>query len=406
MTARPVARRSEQLAIVISVGAFGTLGFALTSPILPDLAVALHVPESVIGLVQGSVALPGVVFALVIGYLADRLGRKLVVVTSTVIFSAFGLAAFWASSFWMLVAFRFLQGIGISGMLGLGIALIGDLFEGPQRSRTVGYNLAGITFTSMCGPIISGFIATGGTFRPFLVFGLGFPLALWATRLAIPRHPVPAGSPLRHVRGMIVDMRSRNRLADYAGVLTATLVAVSVFHGAVFTATPLFLRTDFGVAVEGRGAIVAFFQGGIVISALLFTRIGGRLGSRGVTLGFAMMTVGMVVTATTPSVGRTALGLAVTGLGFGTFTSLGQDFAAGAASGAFRGLAVSLMVATIRLAQTISPPVASLVTDRVSSRSAFIGSALLVGLITVSWRPLRARLIRRRRIGRGTRRGS
>ena len=128
---RPKApSRTEQLAVIIALGGFGTLGFAVTSPILPELAAAFDVPESAIGLVQGAVAFPGVLFSLVIGYLADRLGRKRVVVAATLIFSTFGVAGYWASSFWMLVGFRFLQGVGISGMLGLGIALVGDLFEG------------------------------------------------------------------------------------------------------------------------------------------------------------------------------------------------------------------------------------------------------------------------------------
>lgn len=401
MTNRPPtgSKRTEQLAIIISTGALGTLGFAMTSPILPDLAASLGVPESAIGLVQGSVALPGIVFSLVIGYLADRLGRKRVVVTSTVIFSAFGLAGFWASSFWMLVGLRFFQGVGISGMLGLGIALIGDLFEGPERTKAVGYNLAGITFTSMCGPIISGLIAGGGTFRPFLVFGLGFPLALWATRLEIPRHAAAPESPGRHVRGLMADLRARNTMKDYAGVLAATLLAVSVFHGVALTATPLFLRSEFGVAVQGRGAIVAFFQGGVVIAALIFTRAGGRLGTRAVTLGFSLMTLGTATIALTHSVGQTALGLALTGVGFGTFTSLGQDFAAGAASAAFRGLAVSMMVSTIRLAQTFSPPAASLITDRVSPRATFLAATVLVALFAVTWRPLRS-MVSLRKAGR------
>jgi MFS family permease len=275
-------------------------------------------------------------------------------------------------------------------MLGLGIALIGDLFDGAERTRAVAYNLAGITFTSMCGPIISGFIATGGVFQPFLVFGLGFPLALWATRLAIPRHPVDTESPLRHVRGMLADMRSRKTVTDYAGVLVATLLSVAVFHGVVLTATPLFLRSEFSVAVEGRGPVTAFFQGGVVIAALVFTRLGSRLGSRAVTLGFSFMTVGLLLISTTQSLVQIALGLALTGIGFGTFTSLGQDFAAGAASAAYRGLAVSMMVSTIRIAQTLSPPASSLVTDQLSARATFIGAALLVALLTVTWRPLRA----------------
>ena len=115
---------------------------------------------------------------------------------------------------------------------------------------------------SMCGPIISGSLASGGTFRPFLLFGLGFPLAIWATRLAIPRHSAMTRSPIRHVRDMVADMRASNTMTDYLGVLTASLLAVVVSSGVILTATPLFLESEFGVTVQVRGAILACFQGG------------------------------------------------------------------------------------------------------------------------------------------------
>ena len=158
----------------------------------------------------------------------------------------------------------------------------------------------------------------------------------------------------------------------------------------VLTATPLFFQSEFSVAVEGRGPVTAFFQGGVVIAVLAFTRLGSRLGSRAVTLGFSLMTAGLFLISTTQSIVQIVLGSTLTGIGFGTFTSLGQEFAAGAASAAFRGLAVSMMVATIRVAQTLSPPAASLVTDRISARATFIGAAGLVALLTLTWRPLRS----------------
>ena len=58
----------ERLAIAISVGAMGTLGFAVTSPILPDLATEFDVTRSSIGLVQAAVSVPGVLFSALIGY--------------------------------------------------------------------------------------------------------------------------------------------------------------------------------------------------------------------------------------------------------------------------------------------------------------------------------------------------
>jgi MFS family permease len=108
------------------------------------------------------------------------------------------------------------------------------------------------------------------------------------------------------------------------------------------------------------------------------------------------MALGLTTVAATPTIAQTALGLALTGLGIGTFTTFGQDFVAGAASAAFRGLAVATLVSTIRLAQAVSPSVVSLMTDRVSARAVFIAAAVLVALVATTWRPFRALVNKRK----------
>ena len=69
-------RSTEQLLIAISVGALGTLGFSVTAPLLPDLADEFGVSRASIGLVQAAVSVSSVALSMVIGYLADRLGRR------------------------------------------------------------------------------------------------------------------------------------------------------------------------------------------------------------------------------------------------------------------------------------------------------------------------------------------
>lgn len=49
-------RSGERLRIAVAVGAMGTLGFAMTSPILPDLATELDVSRGAVGLVQAATA--------------------------------------------------------------------------------------------------------------------------------------------------------------------------------------------------------------------------------------------------------------------------------------------------------------------------------------------------------------
>ncbi|HEX6146699.1 MAG TPA: MFS transporter, partial [Acidimicrobiia bacterium] len=128
------ASSMERLAMAISAGALGTLGFSVTAPLLPDLAEALGVSRASIGVIQAAVSVPGVLLSILIGYFADRFGRRRVVLISLVVFTTFGVAGFFARSFWSLAAVRFVQGAGTSGILGLGIVLVGDLFEGSART--------------------------------------------------------------------------------------------------------------------------------------------------------------------------------------------------------------------------------------------------------------------------------
>ena len=136
---------------------------------LPDLADELGVSRGLIGLLHGAVAIPGIVLSPYIGYLADRSGRRRVIRWSLVIFGIAGVAGFFVRSFWPLVGLRVLQGFGTSGLLSLGVVIVGDLFTGLERRWAMGLNLAGLTLTTTVAPIIGGFLAEGGTFRPFLV---------------------------------------------------------------------------------------------------------------------------------------------------------------------------------------------------------------------------------------------
>lgn len=387
----------ERLAIAISVGAMGTLGFAVTSPILPELADEFDVSRGSIGLVQASVSLPGVLFSALIGYLADRIGRRRVVLTALILFSVFGVAGFFARSFWLLIAARFVQGIGTSGILGVGIVLIGDAFSGEARTRAMGINITGLTLVAIAGPAISGLLAVGGTFRPFLIFLIGFPLAVWATRMPSdkPVRRVDAASapaPNKHFGAAIAEMRVRGTLADYLGVLLSTLGAVFVLHGLGLTVTPLFLEDDFGLSVTARGFVLASFQIGVIIVAVRIGVIVAHYGIRRVlTAGFWLMSIGSFVGAVAPEAWIVGVGLGIAGLGFGLITPLTQNYVASAAGDQFRGLTVLMWVTIVRTAQVLGPPTGSLLAANTGSRSVFLGAAVGMAVLAAAWQPARKR---------------
>lgn len=381
--------RWERLAIAISTGAMGTLGFSITSPLLPDLADALAVDRAAIGLVQAAVSVPGVLLSALIGYFADRLGRRRVVLSSLLLFAAAGAAGYFARSYWLLVGARFVQGIGTSGILGLSIVLVGDLFEGRERTRAMGFNLTGLTIVNMLGPITSGYVGTTDVFRPFLIFLIGFPLAIWASRMpSEPGHVTE--SPLRHAGEALTELRRSGHLVDFAGVLLATMANTVLLHGFGYTTTPLYLDSVFGVDSGGRGLIIASFQVGTVVAAVQIGRLRARqTGARLVGLSLTLMAVGAAVTAVAPDWWFVSIGLGLGGVGFGLFVPLAQDRAASVGGALYRGLTVLTWVTFVRVAQVVGPPMGSSMSESVGPRATFAIAAGGMALAALTWRPLR-----------------
>ena len=389
---------NERIALAIALGSMGTLGFSITSPLLPDLADALGVSRGAIGLVQAAVSVPGVIFSVFIGYLADRFGRRRVVLNGLAIFSVFGVAGFFTHSFWGLIAVRFLQGIGTSGILGVSVVLVTDIYEGPARTRAMGYNLAGVTVVSMLGPAISGALASGGLFRPFLVFSVGAPLLVWATRMPADSPDQAPESPLRHVGEAVADMRRRGTLTVFVGVLGVTLAQVGLLHGLGFTTTPLFLDRQFGVPVQIRGFIVASFQVGLIAAALWSGRVRQRWGtSATVTTALVLLGLGAGVVALSPEAWVVPVGLSISGIGYGALTPLTQSYSASATTPAYRGVTVLTWVTVVRLAQVIGPASGSALSEAAGGRTTFGIAAVAMGLLAASWHPVLERLLDRGR---------
>jgi MFS transporter, ACDE family, multidrug resistance protein len=106
-------------AVILSITLTGILANVLVTPVAPDIAKDFGVGATGVGLVLGSATAPGILLAPIIGVLADRYGRRSVVVPCLTVFGiAGGLAAF-APTFPILLALRFLQGCGAAGLINL-----------------------------------------------------------------------------------------------------------------------------------------------------------------------------------------------------------------------------------------------------------------------------------------------
>ena len=378
------------LPLIVTVTGMGVLAFAIIAPVLPDLADELGVSRGSIGLVQGAVAIPGIFLAAYIGYLADRFGRRRVIRVSLIIFGVFGLACFFARSYWVLVGFRILQGLGTSGLLSLGVVLIGDLFTGIERRWAMGINLAALTMTTTIAPIAGGFIAEGGAFRPFLVYFLAFPVFVMARRLPDPKDATKPSPPFRHLREAMQLLKREGKRSDFLGVLPMSLITLGVFLGLGLTVLPLFLEREFGLGVSQRGLIAAVLSGSSSLASVFSGRVGQRLTPRQVlTSAFVFMVVGFTIVGLAPSLWVLPLGLIVLGLATGSIFPLLQDYSASVGPAHYRGMLVGTWVSANRVGQFAGPAGGTALADSIGDRRAYFAGAAVMGVIAVTWMPLR-----------------
>ena len=175
----PRFARNHPLNSIFLTTLAGLLAFPIVSPALPAMRAALNIPTESIGLVMTAYSLPAFLFVPLTGLLADRFGKKIVLVPSLFLFAAAGGAIMFAPDQNWVFALRFLQGIGGSPLVSLNFALAGDLFQGRDRVRATGYIAALQNVGAGLLPILGGALASVAWFWPFATPLIGIPVAIY-----------------------------------------------------------------------------------------------------------------------------------------------------------------------------------------------------------------------------------
>jgi MFS family permease len=128
----------------------------IVAPALKELVSAIPGTPAYndwVGLLFWIPAIAGGVFGLLGGYLADRLGRRRVLVWSILIYAFSALAGGFSTTIWQFVACRCLTFIGVSVEFVAAVAWLAELFtDAKQRERVLGYTQA---FSSVGGAMVA-----------------------------------------------------------------------------------------------------------------------------------------------------------------------------------------------------------------------------------------------------------
>lgn len=167
--------------LIVGVQAFSNASFNVALPFIPLLVqeVGVHDPAAVrtwAGIILSINALSGAIFAPIWGSVADRVGRKAMVVRSSIFggLTAIGMAL--APNVWVLLIARTLMGVA-GGFSSAASALVGSIVPESSLGFALGWMATGQMVGSLIGPTIGGivcdalhdyhtvfFMTTGGTF--------------------------------------------------------------------------------------------------------------------------------------------------------------------------------------------------------------------------------------------------
>jgi MFS family permease len=101
------------------------------------------------------------------------------------------------------------------------------------------------------------------------------------------------------------------------------------------------------------------------------------------------MVVGFTVIGLAPSLWILPLGLIVLGLATGSIFPLLQDYSASAGPAHYRGMLVGTWVSANRVGQFAGPAGGTTLAESIGDRRAYFAGAAVMGVIAVTWMPLR-----------------
>ena len=262
---------------------------------------------SIIGLLPG---------AFLGGYVADRIGRKKVLVAAVVLFGIFSLWTAYTSSLSGLLAARFLTGLGLGAALPNLIALCAEAVEERQRSTAISIMYCGVPLGG-AGAAVIGMLAGEAWQWVFIVGGVA-PLAIAPLMLWL----LPESSAFHQQQARVTQSRP-STLEALCGE-GRTRVTLSLWISYFFTLTVMYMLLNWLPSLLlGLGFTKP--QAGMV--QMVFN-IGGALGS---LLGGVLLDRFQ----RTPVVLCIYLGLLLALAGIGFSSNLPSMAAAGFAAGVF-----------------------------------------------------------------------
>jgi len=399
MVSSPKNAGSTVFLIICAMGFFAILSSTMSkSPVLQSFAPYLQTPEGFwTGMVFAASTIPGILISLPAGSLSDILGRRKVLLISSIIFASAPFLYLLINAWWQLILVRFYHGFATGVFVPVAQALIAESYPAKRGERISLFSSVTIIGRSIA-PLLGGsilYVTNAGSLSKdysnfqslYLAVGVAGLTAFITALPFLGRRKTAANlenkgsfNLKRVVHGWISVARSR-------GVLVVSLVEASQYYtyGSVESYLVKYLRDVLGFDPFLQGAIMTSQLVIVLLTKPFVGRLSDRTGRRTpIIFGCLVSVVPLLLVPFLTQFPVLLVLSMVYGLGFSVVTSVTPALVSELVHIEVVGSAMGFISTLMDVGQTLGPLICSMIVVTFLGYMGLFSSLAIVLLFTVS----------------------
>jgi MFS family permease len=349
------------------------------SPALPEMTAAFSDVTNAEFLVKLVLTIPALMIAIfspITGWLIDRYGRLKILWFALLFYAVSGAAGYFLNNLYEILVSRAFLGVSVGMSMTIVITLTADYFEGMERQKFVGIQIAFMSLGGILFIGLGGILADFGWRYPFLLYL--FSLLVLPLSIMFLHEPVPEKK--------TAEVRGKSKAPSIIWVLFINTMLMWIIFFLIPVQIPFHLKA---IGIEKNyliGAAIAMSTAFSAVSAFLYSKIKGRLTFLSVfSLGYLLMAAGYICISFSDTYFLVVLAMMLSGLGIGMMIPNTNMWVMKIVPAHIRGKEIGKLTTFWFFGQFLSPIIIFPVLRMVTLSSAFMFAAVFLLVLSISF---------------------